>query len=130
MMNVLMNFTNSINNLNTISIFHHPAWFSVLSKTYGFNIKIFGPTQSSAQVQPLSFEDGIPFVVKKNKYVSLPFSDYVSLLNTKEETDLIITNLLRNNSKVEIEIRDKYEGNGFERKLVGYKHILRYYSRN
>jgi len=99
---------------NYLSIFNHPSWFSVLQKTYGFQIKIIGDNNSH----------GIPFYTNNKKYVSLPFSDYVKILTTKEETDRILRNLILKNSKVKIEIRDKYEGNGFEIKQVGYKHSL------
>jgi len=100
--------------INNISIFHHPSWFSVLQKTYGFQIKIISDNNSY----------GIPFYTNNKKYVSLPFSDYVKILTTKEETDRILRNLILKNSKVSIEIRDKYEGEGFENKLVGYTHSL------
>lgn len=113
------------------TIFHHPAWFSVLMKSYGFEVKIVGSLQSSDfgyQSLLHSFQyplkGGIPFVVKKNKYISLPFSDYVNLVNSKDENDIIITEIIKNNPKIKIEIRDKYEGNGFDNKLVGYRHIL------
>ena len=99
---------------NYLSIFHHPSWFSVLQKTYGFQIKIIGDNNSY----------GIPFYTNNKKYVSLPFSDYVKILTTKEETDRILRNLILKNSNVSIEIRDKYEGEGFEHKLVGYTHSL------
>ena len=136
-------------NLQTNSIFHHPAWFSVLSKSYGLDVRIVGSAQSSSDSKSIedrgekiedrsqksevgtsitshqsSAEGGIPFVVKRNKYISLPFSDYVKLLNTKEENDSIISGIIKSNQNVEIEIRDKYERYGFESKLIGCKHLL------
>ncbi len=121
-MNNLLNYDNSA------SIFNHPAWFSVLRKSYGIDVRIVGSSESSDFSLQFSDFKGIPFAVKKNrglvKHVSLPFSDYTSLLNSKEVNDSIIAWLKKSNPKVEIEIRDKYEGNGFENKLVGYKHSL------
>lgn len=99
--------------MNFKSIFHHPSWFSVLNKTYGFDVKVLGMSGR-----------GVPFVVRNNKYISLPFSDYVKVLITKEEADDILGELIKNNPGVKIEIRDKYEGLGFENKLVGYIHTL------
>jgi len=86
--------------------------------------KIEDRNQKSEVSPQSSVEEGIPFVVSKNKYVSLPFSDYVRLSNSKEVNDSIISGIIRNNSKVEIEIRDSYEANGFENKLIGHKHSL------
>lgn len=125
------------------SIFHHPAWFNVLSKTYGFEVKVIAQSgedeeekiedrsrksevshQTSDFSLQSSVEGGIPFVVKKNKYLSLPFSDYINLIESKEVIDSIIAKIIEDNPKIKIEIRDKYEGNGFESKLVGYKHLL------
>lgn len=114
----------TVRNNETTSIFHHPAWFAILSKSYGLDVRIVGSSESSVSGPQSSVEGGIPFVVKGKKYISLPFSDYVSLLNTKEENDSIISGIIKSNPKVEIEIRDKYEGNGFESKLIGYKHSL------
>ncbi len=113
-----------IENSQTNSIFQHPAWLTVLSKSYGFDVRVVGGSKSSVSNHHSLVEGGIPFVVKRNKYISLPFSDYVNLLNTKEENDSIISGIIKSNPNVEIEIRDKYKGNGFENKLVGYKHSL------
>ncbi len=122
--------------ISKLDIFHHPSWFSVLSKSYGFDVRVIGHSgedggekkedrsQKSEVNLQASVEVGIPFVVKKNKYISLPFSDFVSLLNSKEEIDTIISGIIKSNPKVEIEIRDKYAGNRFESELIGYKHLL------
>ena len=130
------NWEEIINN-NDASIFHHPAWFSVLSKSYGLNARIISKQSQAGNYQSsvfsernivesfqFSVEGGIPFVVKRNKYVSFPFSDYVRLLNSNEDNNAIIAKLIKSKPDIEIELRDKYDGNGFECKLVGYKHFL------
>ncbi|MDQ7818401.1 MAG: GNAT family N-acetyltransferase [Melioribacteraceae bacterium] len=111
------NWIEFINTNESSSIFHHPAWFSVLSKSYGLQLKIKS-----------QLKGGIPFVVKKGlrkvKYISLPFSDYMGLLNPEKVNDAIISEIKKNYHNIEIEIRDKYEGNGFQNILFGYKHSL------
>lgn len=105
-------------------IFNHPAWFEVLRKTYSINIKIFNGSEFSGYNSFLNLETGIPFAILKDKYVSLPFSDYINLKGKKEINDKIMEKLVERNPKVKIEIRDKYEGNGFKNKIIGYKHYL------
>jgi len=121
------------NSNGSVNLFHHSSWLNVLKNSYGFDVKVINSqssvinSQLSVSNQMLNF-NGIPFVIKKSsrkvRYISLPFSDYVSLPHSVEENDMIISKILNSNPEVEIEIRDKYEGNGFESKLVGYKHLL------
>jgi len=46
------------------------------------------------------------------------------LLNSNEANDAIISDLIKCIPNIEIELRDKYEGNRFENKLIGHKHSL------
>lgn len=129
------------------TIFNSSEWSEVLKKSYGLEVRVINPSkldrpqkfENRSQKSEVSFqsltpsplhvvEGGIPFAIKKNKYISLPFSDYVNLLDSKNENDCIITELLKKIPNIEIEIRAKYEGNGFETKLVGHKHSLNLFS--
>jgi lipid II:glycine glycyltransferase (peptidoglycan interpeptide bridge formation enzyme) len=73
-------------------------------------------------------EQTIPFVIKKKgkqvKYISLPFSDEVTLLHSKKINENIISGILQTSDNISIELRCKYEGDGFKNKLIGHKHLL------
>lgn len=105
------------------TIFEHPAWLSVLKKAYGLNIISINDDNGDSEKKYI-----VSFVVKKSfrhlKYISLPFSDYISLLTDNESLDGIVANLINKNKFLEIELRNKYTQNGFQEKLVGYKHWL------
>lgn len=122
-----------IKNFNNASIFHHPAWLSVIGKSYGLDVKMIKLSQGNNGSGKLENRSNnscgiIPCVVKKTagniKIISLPFSDHSSLLNSSEITDKITAELIEKYPNIKIEIRDRYEGNDFQNKLVGYTHSL------
>ena len=121
-----------IENFENASIFQHPAWLSVISKSYGLDVKVIKDKNIiDGQNPSISIPDfcgGIPFVVKKQggnvRLISLPFSDHSSLLNSRKINQVILGEIIKQYPDIKIEIRDNYSGNGFESKLVGYKHSL------
>jgi len=115
-----------ISNSNVVSIFNHPAWYRVLKKSYDLEIQVLGNKsllEDKLVLNNDTYNKGIPFAIKKNKYVSLPFSDYIYLSNSDEIIPKI-DELINNNPKIKIEIRNIFEDNRFEKKLIGYKHSL------
>ncbi len=125
---------NYINNINTI--FSHSSWLNVLRKSYGFeiatlNIPFSDEDIKSEIVQENSYDKndrGISFVIKKKrrqiKYISLPYSDEVPILNNHRNKDQLLSKSFNDIKNVYVELRCRYDGQDFENKLVGYKHTL------
>lgn len=76
------------------TIFHHPAWMELLSKSYGYRPFIFAVQDSDGQLAA-----GIPIVEVNNyltprRYVALPFSDYCAPLYRDEESLCLLASAL------------------------------------
>jgi len=91
------------------TIFHHPAWLSVLHEQYGFNVFALCTVDEKGIINA-----GIPFCSirsfgGKEKWISLPFSDHcVPLYNNKNSLNEIMEHIMLSqkvNRISEVEIR-------------------------
>lgn len=78
----------------TATIFHHPAWMELLSTSYGYHPFIFAILGADGQI-----DAGIPIAevndhLTPRRYVALPFSDYCTTLYKNEEALCALTNEL------------------------------------
>ena len=100
-----------IENQEKATIFHHPAWLSILHKQYRFPVFAVCSQDKSGNITA-----GIPFcgvktLTGKKKWVSLPFSDYCNpLYSNGDDLKLIIEFIIKEkNRKIIDSIEIRYE---------------------
>ncbi len=102
---------NFIEHQDKATIFHHPAWLSVLNKQYHFPVFAVCSQDKKGNITA-----GIPFcevrtLFGKKKWVSLPFSDYCNpLYSNEDDLKSIIDSIIKEkNRKIIDSIEIRYE---------------------
>jgi len=112
-----------------LTIFNTQNWIDALVNSYGLIVKYY--TVDSGKIvetnQPLS-ANSIPFFVqhmtKGNlKYSYLPFSDFVFPIIPINEFNEIIQ-YIKNKKMCQIELRFEFNDTVFQKKNIGYLHVL------
>ncbi len=102
---------NFIKNQEKATIFHHPAWLSVLKKQYHFPVFAICSQDKDGNITA-----GIPFcevktLTGKKKWVSLPFSDFCNPLYSNEnDLKSILDSIIKEKNEKKIDsIEIRYE---------------------
>ncbi|MFO7445623.1 MAG: peptidoglycan bridge formation glycyltransferase FemA/FemB family protein [Ignavibacteriaceae bacterium] len=109
------------------TIFHHPAWLTVLKKQYGFSVFALAVINGNDEITA-----GIPFCAVsglfKKKWISLPFSDYsLPLFCHEEQLNEISVFLINEHQKGKVDSIEVYweinQSNGFAKDSSYVYHI-------